>query len=383
MRLNLDMNILRHMTDGVLVLDRYAQIISFNKIAEPWVPRCQAMSAAIRRLIDEERQGRLVLPLFIDMQMDKNNATPQRADAWLCKNGRTEYAIFVISPNPSSPVSVPARAPAATQTKRQHNLLALMGSEVREQLSILRTLVQPKASAQVATQVVIAQQCQKVEQLMQEVTDLSQLLEHDEVFAGERLSVPDLIENILLSLPPNANRTTAELQASTDKLGPVYGNGAWLSYALRLLISGLIASAPRRSNIELVTRQMGDFLILTGRASSTRVGAVAPASPQTGPGDQGTENEHAASIQLMLCKRIIELHAGQLRLTNMPADASSNHAHSSIESFTLTLMTSMPANERSRASCADCSVVRQQLSYASDMAQLIATTQTTVFDRSL
>jgi hypothetical protein len=27
--------------------------------------------------------------------------------------------------------------------------------------------------------------------------------------------------------------------------------------------------------------------------------------------------------------------------------------------------------------------VRQQLSYASDMAQLIATTQTTIFDRSL
>jgi signal transduction histidine kinase len=35
MRLNLDMNILRHMTDGVVVLDRYAQIVAFNKIAEP------------------------------------------------------------------------------------------------------------------------------------------------------------------------------------------------------------------------------------------------------------------------------------------------------------------------------------------------------------
>jgi hypothetical protein len=46
-------------------------------------------------------------------------------------------------------------------------------------------------------------------------------------------------------------------------------------------------------------------------------------------------------------------------------------------------MTSLPANERSNVSCADCSVVRQQLSYASDMAQLIASNKTTVFDRSL
>ena len=383
MRLNLDMNILRHMTDGVLVLDRYAQIVAFNKIAEPWVTRCQAMSAAIKRLIDEERQGRLVLPLFIDLQMGQNNAAPRRTDAWLCKNGRNEYAIFIVSPTPSTHLSAPAPAPAPAKTKRQHNLLTLMGGEVREQLSILRALMQPNGGPQSATQGVIGQQCEKVEQLMQEVTDLSQLLEHDEVFAGERLSVPKLIENILVSLPPNANRTTAELSASTDNLGPVYGNGAWLGYALRLLIGGLIASAPRRSIIQLATRQMGDFLILTGRASSARGGPIGPASSQTEPDDQGPENEHAANIQLMLCKRIIELHAGQLRLTKMPPGASSAHDHSTIESFTLTLMTSMPANERSRASCADCSVVRQQLSYASDMAQLIASNKTTVFDRSL
>jgi hypothetical protein len=379
MRLNLDMNILRHMTDGVLVLDRYAQIVAFNKIAEPWTPRCQAMSAGIKRLIDEERLGRLVLPLFIDLQAGQRIASAQRADAWLCKNGRNEYALFIVSSNPADPL----KAPAPGQPKRQHNLMALMGGEVREQLSILRALLQPKNGHPPTGPGNIAMQCKKVEQLMQEVTDLSQLLEQDEVFAGERLSIPDLIENILISLPPNANHSTIGLNAGTDQLGPVYGNSAWLSYALRLLIGALITSAPPRSVIQLATRQMGDFLILTGRANTTRLGQVAPARSPASHTDPEAADEHTANIQMMMCRRIIELHAGQLKLTNMPDASDPRDTPNGIESFTLTLMTSMPTNERSNASCADCSVVRQQLSYASDMAQLIASNKTTVFDRSL
>ena len=379
MRLNLDMNILRHMTDGVLVLDRYAQIVACNKMAEPWSPRCQAMSAAIKRLIDEERQGRLVLPLFIDLQMGQRNTSIDRADAWLCKNGRNEYAIFIVSTNPA----MPARPVAPAQIKGRHNLLTLMGSEVREQLSILRGLMPSKTDPQTTAQSAIALQSEKVEKLMQEVTDLSQLLEHDEVFAGERLSVTDILENVLVSLTPNANRTTVELLANNDKLGRVYGNSAWLSYALRLLIGALVAGAPPRTAIELATRQMGDFLILTGRAKGARSGQPAREFPDTGSDELEPPDEHAFNIQMMMCKRIIELHAGQLRLTSLPSDGAPFHTPTNIESFTMTLMTSMPANERRHASCADCSVVRQQLSYASDMAQLIASTQTTIFDRSL
>jgi hypothetical protein len=379
MRLNLDMNILRHMTDGVVVLDRYAQIVAFNKIAEPWAPRCQAMSAAIKRLIDEERQGRLVLPLFIELQTGPSSAAHQRADAWLCKNGRNEYAIFIVSPNPA----LQTNAATPVHTKTQRNLLALVGGEVREQLSILRALIPAQGSLQPAAPEIIAQQCKKVEQLMQEVTDLSQLLEHDEVFAGERLSVTDLIENILLSLPPHANQATIELQPGTDPLGPVYGNGAWLSYALRLLIGAMITGAPQRTSVQLKTSQMGDFLVLTGRSSANRAGHSEPALFRTGPADPEPADEETASIQMMMCKRIIELHAGQLRVISMPTDASPSHTPSRIESFTLTLMTSMSANERSHASCADCRHVGQALSFASDMAQLIASTQTTISNRSL
>jgi hypothetical protein len=215
------------------------------------------------------------------------------------------------------------------------------------------------------------------------VTDLSQLLERDEVFAGERLLVPELIENVLVSLPPNAKQSTVEVHAGIDPLAPVYGNGAWLSYALRLLIVGMIDSAPPRASVQLTTRQMGDFLVLTGRSSATRSVQSDATPAYTGTTEPEPTDEDGANIQMMICKRIIELHAGQIRLTSMPTDTSSFQLPGRIESFTLTLMTSMPANERSHASCADCRHVGQALSFASDMAQLIASTQTTISDRSL
>lgn len=379
MRLNLDMNILRQMTDGVVVLDRYAQIVAFNKIAEPWAPRCQAISAALKRLIDEELSGRLVLPLYIELQTDRHSTDHQRADAWLCKNGRSEYAVFIVSHGPAA-----AADGTTSKPKRgQRNLLALVGNDVREQLSILRALIQPSGSQLPLAPAAIEQQCKKVEQLMQEVTDLSQLLEHDEVFAGERLSLADLIENILVSLPPNASQATIELHTGTDTLGPVYGNGAWLSYALRLLISCLIAGAPRRAVIQLATQQKGNFLTLRGHISETRNGRTATVRPHPAPVNAEPVDENASSIQMMMCKRIIELHAGQLQLTSPPTDKNTLQSPSKIESFTLTLMTSMPAHERSHASCADCRHVGQALSFASDMARLIASTQTTISDRSL
>jgi hypothetical protein len=379
MRLNLDMNILRQMTDGVIVLDRYAQIISFNKIAEPWAARCQAMSAALRRLIDEERQGRLVLPIYLDLSYGQKALAPRRADAWLCKNGRTEYAIFLIVMGAAGAAIPVTTSPA----KRSNNLLTLMGSEVREELTQLRDLLNAKGGIALAGPEAILKQCHKVEHLMQEVTDLTQLLEHDEVFAGERLSITDIVQNILLVLPPHANQASVVLHESVDALGPVYGNGAWLSYALRMLIGSLLSSAPPRTTIELTTRQMGNFLILAGHVNGFKRSAHDAVATQAHDADAQPSDQHGASIQMMMCRRIIELHAGQLRLAHLPDEGTGVRHGASLESFTLTLMTSVPANERSHTSCVDCRHVRQEIAYAADLAELTSSTPTTLSDRSL
>jgi hypothetical protein len=145
----------------------------------------------------------------------------------------------------------------------------------------------------------------------------------------------------------------------------------------------MITGAPRRTSVQLNTSQMGDFLVLTGRSSVSRAGHSEPVLSKTALTEAEPADEEAASIQMMMCKRIVELHAGELRVTGISVDASPFLAPSRIESFVLTLMTSMPAHERSHASCADCRRVGQALSFASDMAQLIASNQTTISDRSL
>ena len=368
MRLNLDANIVRHMHDGLIVLDHHAQIASFNRPAERWVTRCREMAPAFKRLIDEERKGRLTLPAHIDLQI--NSLIPSRnlTEAWLCKNGRNEYAIFVVS----QPGSVVACALPAPAPKRQFQQLALIGGEVRDQLARVRNLLE---SVPTKAAPPLVQQCRVAERLMQEVADLSLLQDCDQVFCDERLSIPDIVENILASLPAEAKHSVVELRTDTELTGPVYGNSAWLSYALRLLIMSLINSTPPGATVEIRTHQMGDFLVLTGRANGNRFEAVAPPSTPAETDLVQASTLLESSIQMMICKRIIELHAGQLRCITLPSPDTESSA-SGIESFTLTLMTGLPEHERSRVSCQGCRHVQQELAYAQDIAQLLSDTRT-------
>jgi hypothetical protein len=125
---------------------------------------------------------------------------------------------------------------------------------------------------------------------------------------------------------------------------------------------------------------MGGFVILTGRsaAPSAWYNAV-PDQPSEAAGTDRLART-ASNMQLMMCNRIVELHAGQLRLNRLTGD---DGAPANLESFTLTLTTSVPILDRSHASCEDCRHARHELTYAADMADLISSTQTTISDRSL
>ena len=71
------------------------------------------------------------------------------------------------------------------------------------------------------------------------------------------------------------------------------------------------------------------------------------------------------------CRRIIALHGGKLKLALLPMSASDDASNPPIESFTLTLGTGQPVNERSRVSCGSCRHVLQEQAYAFDLSQLL------------
>jgi hypothetical protein len=75
-----------------------------------------------------------------------------------------------------------------------------------------------------------------------------------------------------------------------------------------------------------------------------------------------------------MCRRIIALHGGQLKLAFFPEGGADDASTAPMESFTLTLGTGQPINERSRVSCGTCRHVLQGQAYAFDLSQLLNNT---------
>lgn len=377
MRLNFDLALLDKLSEGVVLLDRQAQLMSHNQSATAWTQRIRAMSGVLKELIDLEVRGRIKLPVRLGVWRLGADVSASCGEAWLIMNGRRDYAIFIVPCAGSTGATAELVHTPVTET----SYLSLLGDEARTQLVALRQLLKPPPDAAQLDSIAITAQSQHVEHLLQELTDLSMLMQRDEVFADERM---DLINIVRDAFPPadgpadgtvDSDNPTFELRHHGARPGAVYGHAPWMSYALRVLLEALQDSSPAGSHITITTRQMGDFVILTGSVvthASARVDqAKALADPTEASNPVGVATPLDASVRWLMCRRIIALHSGQLKLVPLPLSAGDDPANPPIESFTLTLATGSPAVERSRASCASCRHVLQEQAYAVDLAHLL------------
>jgi hypothetical protein len=370
MLLNFNPELLAKLSDGIILLNRQAQIVSQNQAAEPWVKQCRSMLSVLKNLIPLEVRGRIELPIKLgqwDSQIDKIDRT---AVAWLIKNGAFEYAIF-IAPEPTQ---IYPTIQFRLNQIQDIGYVNLLGEEARTQIGLLRMMLS-KAESQELDTAGVAVQCTRVETLLKSVSELTQLLGRDEVFSSERLALTDIVRATmaLARSSSSANRPDFALETASVELGVVYGHAQWLGYALRVLFDALKNSAPARSQINIGLRQMGNFIVLTGRVAPSLMplNTNLPTRP-TAQSDSTAGLQHRdAKIHMLMCQRIIELHVGQLKLTLLNDSTPHDNSSHGLESFTLTLGTGLPAHERSRASCIDCPHVLQEQAYASDLAQLM------------
>lgn len=363
MRLNLDTTTLQQMTDGVVGLDRSGRVLKANPAGTPWLSLCRQRADVYKRLIDEERSGRLTMPVPVNFGATK---------AWICKNGRNEYAVYVIA---SAGASDAARTPPAIDSGGY--FVKLMGSQVRDELNSLRGALEKVTAPdheQCAADIGIKSDL--VADLLKEMTQLSELTEVDNTFASERISLSELVESVLDETPVSQANQVFAYMHSNNFAAPVYGHRQWLAYALRLLIRSVMAGAPQKSQVELLMRQQGDYVVLSTRV----VGAghsPQRTRPQTGgQGQDGTEGGAAVAdsrVRWLMCRRIIELHDGHLKVSYLDGDTHDAVDPTPLmESFALTLPTGVPARARSRPDCTDCVHVLQEQAYAKDLAKLLA-----------
>lgn len=374
-RLNFDAALLDTLAEGVILIDRQAQVIAFNQAAQPWLKQAAARSGELKNLVDLEVRARVKLPVKLGIWHHKGEAQEVSARAWLIMNGRRDYAIYIAACIESTGVKPEFESVPAAESR----FLLLLSDEARAQLAALQLLINPQAGTSMRDDAAIAAQSQRVMTLLQQLTDLSLLSQRDEAFADERLDLATLIRAGFPAACFSPDQARFELIQASAELGAVYGHRVWLSYALQVLFDAMQQSAPARSLVKVHLRQLGNYVVITARVtadtdrrkSKPQATDMATASPSTASAHPASTQLQDAQIRWLMCRRILALHGGQLKFETLPLGATDDPANPPVESFTLTLLTGLPLHERSRASCNSCPHVLQVQAYAADMAQLL------------
>lgn len=365
MRLNFDMQVLNQMSEGVILLNRQGQVIGQNTAAKEWVQRCKAMDEPFKRIIDQVVQGRMELPIKMGLLAKPDLAGTPLADAWLCRDGLQNYAIFI------APHKLSASSPKQTEDR----FISLLGNDVLQEMSTLRGLLHVTAGNAEERELAICKQSELVDTLLTEISGLAMLMQHEYLADEARVEMDKLITQLLPTLQA-AHHNPYVFKAGSVQQGVLFGKVSWLTYALRVLLQSLGQSAPPGAQIDVQMHQMGGFMVLNGSvAGKHAIGLNASSTDRQSIAANDDTAAHRALAQMMMCKRIIELHAGKLKFNFMTDMAGSNQHLPQMESFTLTLATGM-SNQQKTASCAECPVALQAQAYAQDMAVLLSQQQT-------
>ena len=357
MQLNFEMAQIERMSDAVVLLDKQADVKAYNSPARAWLQECAGLSEQLRTLIRRERTGLLVLPTAVKLQGSWSEESSHPVEAWLCKDGNFDYALLITRPSLE-------QAFKSNETR----FVALLGEQAREEMKLLGDLLRNAAGPGELDRAAILRQSARVDRVLVEIDQLAVLFQRDKVFLEDRLALVSLIKDILPTLPNQRGEhsTQYKLVETLDQLGALYGDAAWLKYAIESLLTGLGESAPPRSQVVLELRQLGDFIVFTGRVHAAR-----ELRPIAGNREQGTTTPVERDIRLQMCQRIVQLHGGRLKVSVTTSDGPDEYS-TGIESFTLNLLTGIPDHDRSRVSCAECRYTLQAQAYAQDLSSLLA-----------
>ena len=354
--LSLNKQALAKLTEGVVLLDDKGRPLSATRNSQPWLRHCIEVAPALAAMIAAAKTGSLPLPAAVDLRMQGEDEHDAPEEAWLVANSGAGYALL-IRPRPRSESDTSAG---------EGRFLTLLGMGVRQEVSHLGAMLREHGQMRIDAEPIL-RQASNLDTLLGEIGELAELHQRDEVFFEERLALPALLRDIMLELRQQRIEGGAShvLECGdTPPPGPVYGNAHWLKKALHTLLAGIAQACPPFSSIRINLRQLGDFIVLSAGAGN---GGGAPAGQE--PGARPLAAPSVQALRMRICKRVIKLHGGQLKL-RLPEGAD-GQAEAAVESFTLSLPTGVPAQDRGRLSCADCRISFQAMQYARDLAKVM------------
>lgn len=349
------------LTEGIVLLDDQGRPLSATRASQPWLRQCIERAPALARMIAASKAGSLKLPATVDLCVEGEDAHEAPEQTWLIANAGAGHALL-IRPRPAEATQMPAD---------ESRFLRLLGMGVREEVSRLGAMLRDCTQAPGGAALILRQSVY-LDTLLGEIGELSELHQRDEVFFEERLSLPDMVRELILGLRQRRLEGNVSYVLECGEApppGPVYGNAHWLGKALFTLLAGVEQSCPQLGRVQIHLRQLGDFIVL-GASAGNGHSVSAPPAPASGMDAHTASASHALSMRI--CRRVIKLHGGQLNLRTSAQTDEAEDTGRAIESFTLSLPTGLPAQDRSRLSCAKCRITFQSVQYARDLAKMMA-----------
>lgn len=365
--------------DGILYLDAHGRVSAFNPAAQAWVRACEAESKTLAGLIDKSRRGGLPLPIRLGLFSQCETCPKGVPEVWLDRDCRQGFVLLVIHQPDAEGVEVQSGAvqsdgailaPAMPGNVLNADFMSLLGKQTIENIRHLsRILAELKANPGALSDPENQEKLASASQCLGQVGDLAELYQQDEVFADERFGLAPLLAELIPQLPrrtgPDAIRYVYQ---EGENIGQIYGHRRWLKQAIFSLLGQMGEGCPPGYGVQISLRQLGDFVVVTGRVlvdrdhlTATQKSHIASASLKRASTPTGTEQ--GFGLRLPLCQRIVDLHGGTLGVVKIEDSATPQ-----LESFMLSLATGLPTHDRSRVSCADCRIRKQSMVYALDLA---------------
>ena len=359
MTLGLDMKLQEDLAEGVIHLSPSGQVTDFNRAAVPWIKFAIVAKKQLQQQMEQIANGTLTPPVQIQLP---DTADPARhsSTVHLCTAGPKGYALFITNAHPAPVASVPM----ASDT----DFFRLLGSQTRHELTHLRDALSTARSENATAGGTLLEQSDRLSRLLVAFDQLSRLHQVDAFQAGERLSLWRLVKQLVDQTPRGQCELfiTPTVESKIESERVIYGDAGWLETCMRTLITALTESAPEHCKFELRVRLNGAYIVVSSHIAQSSGRETQGRKDPTASSDEALWLD--TDIGLQICHRVVEMHGGQLTVTETDR---AKHGVAGIESFAATFPLSAPSRVGSVQACAVCPMSMQMDKYAKDIAFLL------------
>jgi K+-sensing histidine kinase KdpD len=208
----------------------------------------------------------------------------------------------------------------------------------------------------------------RLSRLLVALDQLSRLHQSDAFQAGERMSLWQLVQQLVDETPLSHCDfyITPQTQSKSESDSVIYGDATLLETSLRTLMAAVAESAPAHSQVEMRVRLNGGYIALSSHFSNAPVRHTTHHKENAEPAKQALQFD--SDIGRQICRRVVEMHGGLLTITE--TDRATDGV-AGVESFVATFPLSAPLRAGSSTECGNCPIALQMEKYARDIAFLL------------